>query len=295
MTKLLFTMLRRAGEASLTWLAYGLFRALPVDAASAFGGWLASVVGPRLPVSRGAYRNLELALPERSAGEIDGLVRAMWANLGRVTAEYAHLDKFRCYEPNGRVEVVGIEHLDAVRDSGTGALFFSAHLGNWEILTLGATQRGLALVQIYRAANNAAVDRLMARARRPVGGALHPKGHRGAREATAALRRGEHVAMLVDQKLGEGIPVPFFGRPAMTAPALATLALRHHCPVLPTRVERLRGATFRLTVYPPMAIPDSGDRKADALALMVNVNAIVEEWVRERPEQWLWLHSRWPK
>jgi len=295
MTKSLFTTLRRAGEASLAWLAYGLFRALPVDAASAFGGWLASVVGPRLPVSRRAHRNLELALPERSAGEIYGLVRGMWANLGRVTAEYAHLDKFRCYEPNGRVEVVGIEHLDAVRDSETGALFFSAHLGNWEILTLGATQRGLALVQIYRAANNAAVNRLMARARRPVGGALHPKGHRGAREATAALGRGEHVAMLVDQKLGEGISVPFFGRPAMTARALATLALRHHCPVLPARVERLRGATFRLTIYPPMTIPDSGDRKADALAFMVSVNAVVEGWVRERPEQWLWLHRRWPE
>ena len=295
MTKSLLSSLRRAGEAAVAWLAFGLFRALPVDAASALGGCLASVVGPLLPVSRRARRNLELALPERSAGEIDGIVRAMWANLGRVAAEYAHLGEFRCYEPGGRIEVVGAEHLDALRAGGTGGILFSAHLGNWEVAALGATQRGVSLLQIYRAANNAAVDRLMALARRPVGGVFRPKGRRGAREAAAALGRGEYLAMLVDQKLREGIPVPFFGRPAMTAPALAALALRYRCPVLPARVERLSGATFRLTVYPPMDIPDSGDRQADSQALMASVNAVIEEWVRERPEQWLWLHRRWPE
>ena len=100
--------------------------------------------------------------------------------------------------------------------------------------------------------------------------------------------------MLADQKMNDGIPVPFFGRPAMTAPALAALALRFDCDVLPARAERLAGAHFRLTVFPPLPLPRTGDSHADAAALMAQVNAILETWIRDRPEQWFWVHQRWP-
>src|SRR5437868_1155842 len=108
------------------------------------------------------------------------------------------------------------------------------------------------------------------------------------------LRRGGHVSLLADQKLNEGIAVPFFGRPAMTAPALALLALRFGCAILPARVERLRGARFRLTLYPPLDMPRSGDRDGDVMTIMTAVNSTLEAWISERPEQWFWVHSRWP-
>jgi Kdo2-lipid IVA lauroyltransferase/acyltransferase len=91
-----------------------------------------------------------------------------------------------------------------------------------------------------------------------------------------------------------GIEVPFFGRSAMTAPAVARLALRFDCPVIPVRVERLEGARFRFTVLAPIAIRSTGDTGADVRAIMTRVNAEIEDWVRRRPEQWLWLHRRWP-
>jgi len=100
--------------------------------------------------------------------------------------------------------------------------------------------------------------------------------------------------MLVDQKMNNGIAVPFFGRPAMTAPALAQLALRFDCPVVPARVVRLNGAHFQLIVYPPLEVAKTGDREHDTLTLMTQVNTMIEGWIRERPEQWLWLHNRWP-
>ena len=100
--------------------------------------------------------------------------------------------------------------------------------------------------------------------------------------------------MLADQKLNEGIPVPFFGRSAMTATALALLALRFDCVALPARVERLRGARFRLTVFPPLPLPRTGDRDADIAALTANVTGVLEAWIRDRPEEWLWVHRRWP-
>jgi len=125
-------------------------------------------------------------------------------------------------------------------------------------------------------------------------GEFIPKDAIAARGAIAALRRGMHLGLLADQKMNDGIPVPFFGRPAMTAPALAVLALRFNCDVLPLRVERLNGARFRVTVFPPPPLSRSGDPHADAAALMARVNAILEEWIRDRPEQWLWVHRRWP-
>jgi KDO2-lipid IV(A) lauroyltransferase len=125
-------------------------------------------------------------------------------------------------------------------------------------------------------------------------GELIPKGAVASRRAVAALRRGGHLSLLVDQKMNDGITVPFFGRDAMTAPALALFALHYDCDVLPVRIERTEGAHFRLTVYPPLTLPDSGDRDAGVLALMTAVNQSLEGWIRERPEQWFWLHRRWP-
>ena len=100
---------------------------------------------------------------------------------------------------------------------------------------------------------------------------------------------------MVDQKLNTGIAVPFFGRPAMTAPMPAQLALRFKCPLVPIRFERLPGVRYRVTFCEPLELPDSGDKDADALALMTEINQILESWIRERPEQWFWVHRRWPK
>lgn len=281
-------------EAAAARIAIGVFGALPLDRASALGGWLARKLGPRAGVSRIARRNLARAFPEHGAAEIDAIVRAMWDNLGRVVAEYPHLGDFDVYAPGGRVEVIGREHVDRLRDDGVGGIFIGAHLGNWEIAALGATQNGVPLIYIYRSANNPHVERLLLRLREPVGGRQFPKGPAGAKHLIRTLRENEHLGMLLDQKFNDGIAVPFFGRDAMTAPAVAELALRFRCPIVPARVERLEGARFRLTVHPPLALPDSGDRRADVAETMRRINALFEDWIRERPEQWLWVHRRWP-
>ncbi len=281
-------------EAALLNLAYHLFAALSFDLASAIGGWLARTIGPRLKVTKTAVRNLKRAFPDKSDDEIAHIVRGMWDNLGRVCGEYPHLKELELYEHGGRVEVVGAEYVGLLRDDGKAGIFFTAHFGNWELASMGATQRGLPLTRIYRPPNNPLADRLIRRARRHITGELLPKGSQGARRAIEIVRGGGHLAMLVDQKLSDGIPVPFFGRPAMTAPALAQIALKFGCPVIPAKVERVQETRFLLTLYPPLEMPDSGDRRADVKAAMALVNRTIEGWVRDRPEQWLWLHRRWP-
>jgi len=276
-------------------VVYSLFRILPIDMASALGGWLGRIIGPRLSLSLRATINLSAAFPEKSADKIAEIVRGMWDNLGRVAAEYPHLGEINVYDPDGRVETVGGEHVDLLRDDGNAGIFYSAHLGNWEIVSLGATQRGLPLDRVYREANNRLVEWMYQHGRAAVEGALIPKGPAGARLLLKSIKGGNHLGMLVDQKMNDGIPVPFFGRDVMTAPALAELALRYDCPVVPARVTRLKGARFRLSIIPPMQLARTGDRQADVAANMAQVNAIIEQWVRDTPEQWLWLHNRWPE
>jgi KDO2-lipid IV(A) lauroyltransferase len=120
------------------------------------------------------------------------------------------------------------------------------------------------------------------------------KGKEGARELLSYLRRGGHGAMLVDQKMNDGIAVPFFGRDAMTAPAIAQFGLRLGAVLVPVRTERLRGANFRITVLPPLDLPSGAERASAELKIMREINHLMEDWVRARPEQWLWLHRRWP-
>lgn len=281
-------------EAAAVYAAYGLCAALPLDAASAIGGFIGRTIGPHLGLSRRAANRLRRVFPEKTESEIASILRGVWDNFGRVAAEYTHLDAIRTFGTDSRLEIVGLEHFDAARDSGRPVICFSAHFGNWEMALLAARQRGLPLNVIYRSANNRWVDKLIQRSRRDVVAGAIAKGREGAREAMTVLKSGEHLAVLVDQRMNDGIPVPFFGRPAMTAPALAQLALKYDCVVLPTRVERVAGARFRLTVFPALSPPIGEDRHAVVLAYMTKVNEIIESWVRARPDQWLWLHRRWP-
>ena len=218
----------------------------------------------------------------------------MWRHLGRVAAEYPHLHRFSVDAPGGGIELVGHAHLDEAKRSTTGGIFFSGHIGNWELSVLPLERSGIPVTAVYRTANNPIVDRMISRFRSAVMQHRVPKGRDGTRELMRALGAGRHVALLVDQKLTTGIPVPFFGRDAMTGAAVATLALRYDCPIWPVRVERLGGTAFRVTVYPKLAVLREGTREERIRATTIAINRIFEDWIRERPEQWLWLHRRWP-
>jgi Kdo2-lipid IVA lauroyltransferase/acyltransferase len=282
---------RWRAEAAFAWTLFTLFRILPVDWASALGGALMRGVGPWLQVSRVARRNLVRAFPHMSAAEVEAVLVRVWDNLGRIAGEFPHLD----WLIHNRVEVVDIEHLHAMRDDGRPGVFVSAHFGNWEMAGAIACREGLPISLIYRAANNPYVEGIFRRGRAAAAqGGQISKGAQGAREALQVLRQGGHLGMLVDQKMSDGIAVPFFGRDAMTAPAVARFAQKFGCPVVPARVERLGGAHFRISFSPPMTVPETGDSHRDIVDFMKEVNALIESWVRADPGQWLWLHKRWP-
>ncbi len=289
--------LRHVAEWLLARLAMAIAGALPPTVASALFGGLARWLIAPLPISRRADDNLRLAMPELDAGQRRAVITAMWRHLGRMIGELPHLRGFELGPGGGpnSVEIVGAEILERLGGEGRPMLFFSGHVGNWEIVPQCMARRGYKPHLVYRAANNPLVDRMIEDLRGDACASTIPKGPAGARAIVAALRRGESVAMLVDQKMNDGIVVPFFGHPAMTAPALAELARRYELPMVPTRCERLDRTRFRVTIQEPLYVARDGEREADVSAAMARVNAVLEDWIRQRPEQWLWLHRRWPK
>jgi KDO2-lipid IV(A) lauroyltransferase len=290
--------LRYRGEWLVVRVCFAFVRLLGLDAASAFGGWSARTIGPLLPLSRLARANLALAFPEKSRREIATILRGVWDNLGRTFAEYLFLDTIWNEgavgdTPSKRIAYAGEDRFFALRDDGKSALIFAAHLANWEMPAIGAARYNLDVSILFRPPNNPFVAHELLAQRSAQMGRLIATRYGAAAAALKVLEEGGHVAMLVDTHTHAGIQVPFFGRPAWTSIAFAKLARRTRCPVHGVRVERLGGANFKVTLSPPLTVPVTDDENADIKALVTEVHRMIEGWVRERPEQWNWLHNRW--
>ena len=288
--------LRFGAEAAGFFTLIGLFRLMGLELASAVGGFLGRNLFYRTNVSTRARNNLRTAYPEMNDGGIEAILVEMWDNLGRTVAEYAHLEKLSMLGPDPRIETVNMHLTDEARATGKGVLFVSGHFANWELMPFVAAQYGIEGGEVYRPLNNPAIDRWMVRQRMTYGPKDQiAKGAQGTRRIFTLLRGGKAILLLVDQKTNEGVPAPFFGRDAMTTPAPAALALKLGALVLPASLERLRGSRFRMTVHPALEFAATGDSERDTLALTIRINEKIEELVRRRPSQWLWIHRRWPK
>jgi Kdo2-lipid IVA lauroyltransferase/acyltransferase len=269
-------------------------RPWPVAWISAFGGALFRKLGPRTRSHRIASRNLDLAFPDLEPSERARLLDEQWDNLGRTFFEFPLTD--RLTPAAGRVEVIGMENLQALAASGRPAILISGHFANWEVMAAVIVASGLDCRITYRAANNPHVDRRIIERRARYGVKLFaPKGGAGSRDLLETLKAGQSVAFLNDQKFNGGTAAPFFGRTVHTAGAPTRVALRFGAVMQPMSVARLPGACFRVTIHPPLQLAHTGDRERDVEAGVRQINAFVETRVRERPGEWFWVHKRWPQ
>jgi len=282
-------------EALLFDLVSACARLFPIDWVSGFGGWLLRKLGPLTRAHRIADRNLRLAFPDLSLAERDALLLAQWDNLGRFFLEFPLTD--RLTPASGRIEVVGRERLEAIAKSGRPAILISGHFANWEMMAAVIVNCGLNCRITYRAANNPYVDQRIIEARARYGVQLFaPKGGLGSRDLLATLKAGESVAFLNDQKFNGGTAAPFFGHTVHTAGAPTRVALKFGAVLQPMSVVRLPGVRFRVTIHPPIPLQTTGGgRDEDVEAGVRQINAFVEERIREHPDQWFWVHKRWPQ
>jgi KDO2-lipid IV(A) lauroyltransferase len=275
-------------------VALGFFGALGIDRASSVGGWLGRHVGPKVGVSNRARNNLAIAMPELSPEEIERIVIGMWDNLGRTIAEYAYLPLLTRPEERQRFDIKHAGLLRALAASGNGAVFVSGHFANWELLPAVMQFEGLEGGSVYRHANNPYVEQWLVDHRKKVTEAVQiPKGNPGARVIVRLMKENKFVAMLTDQKMNDGLPACFFSLRAMTPSAPAGLAVRYGIPIVPAWIERLEGVNFRVVVYDPIVARPDADPLDEVQRITQELNDFLEARIRERPEQWLWLHDRW--
>ena len=286
--------LRYGAEAAVFFGFMALFRVLGLDKASRLGGWIGRNIFPLLPPDRVARANLALAFPEKSFDEHNEIRRVMWDNLGRVVGEYPHLGAF---SPKGEDPRIGYSFPPGVTAEslmGKPLMFLSGHFANWEMMPILAHQVGFEAATVVRPPNNPYVADWVARQRRINGPTTLIAKHNAARSMLGQLRGARSLCMLVDQKLREGIAVPFFGRDAMTTPAPAALALKTGAHIVIASNRRLPGARFHVTVHEVVDFTPTGDDGKDIQALTALVTDRLEKIIREDPGQWLWIHNRWP-
>lgn len=290
------TLLHRL-EYALVAILMAFFQILGVGLSSLIAGKFMRLLGPMLSkYSDRGKSNMSHAFPDWTETQVNTVLNDVWENLGRTGAEYAHLDKFRIDGEQPRIEHSGFERIRNSDGSFQQVIFVTGHFANWEIPAVCANQLGVSFGVIYRAANNPLVDEMIiAKRAETMTRVQAPKGRRGARGLVEMIRNGYSVAMLVDQKLNDGISVPFMGREAMTAPAAARMALKFNVPLVPISAVRLDGARFRVVVEDPIQFDASGDTAADVYALTEKINKTLEGFIKAHPDQWLWFHRRWPK
>lgn len=276
--------IRYAIEAAFLWLAFGIFSLLPTPAASSFGGWIGRTIGPKLAASRKALTNIQLSFPEKSVEEHQKIMIYMWDNLGRVMAEYPHLKKIT----TDYLQIEGIENLERTSPD-TACVYIGGHLANWEIVHFYFNERtDRDFTAVHREANNPYAEAILEKARtRARKGKFVSKSAKGTRDLMKTIRDNGHIGIFIDQKYNQGIAAPFFGRQAMTSAAFAQLARKYDAPILPIQMERLDGCNFRLTIHHPYKIEGSDEEE------IAKAHGLLENWISQNPEQWLWLHRRW--
>lgn len=265
-----------------------------------FAGAAMRRIGPLFKEHRLARQNLRAAYPEKSDAEIEQILAGVWDNLGRIAVEFAHLDEF-CVDGVGRqtADVItstpeATEHYRRMLDRGKPMLGFAAHLANWELPAVVAKVRVEHSAVLYRRPNLRPVSDIIVKLREPLMGELVPTGLDAPLKLARLLQSGTHVGMLVDQHFTKGVEVTFFGRRCLANPLIALLARQTESPIHGLRVVRKPdGNSFWVDITDPIEPARDADGRIDIKGTMQAITSIVEGWVREHPEQWLWLHHRW--
>jgi KDO2-lipid IV(A) lauroyltransferase len=281
-------------EAAFMGLLLRFGRLLTPDAASAAGAWLGRRFGPGTDKTRLIQRNLRLAFPDKTDAELDSLLTDIWGNLGRILAEYPHLGTICGSEAERRLEYVVADDIQVFENPHKPAVFVSAHLANWELAAGAIAHRGVPLNVVYTRLQNPGLDRMLYRARLALGCGLVERDG-AARQLMRSLKQGTSVGLIVDQRVDGGAPVPFFGHEMLTSITPAQLALRFDCELIPVQIQRIENARFRAIFHSPVraAADLADDRKV--LEMTEKINNLFEQWIGERPQEWMCTKRRWPK
>jgi KDO2-lipid IV(A) lauroyltransferase len=275
------------------FLVTRLLRLLPIDKSAGLCSFLARKIGPLISVTKTARSNLEKVYGENI--NIDQTIDDLWDNFGRYIGEFPFINALSDEELTRRITFTGLENVEDFKQNNQPFMLFLGHQANWDIVIRKVNAMYPKFGIVYRKANNPLVDKeIFSERNNGADVIMIAKGIAGAKSLVRAIKSKMSIAMLVDQKMNDGIEVPFFGKPAMTAPAIARLALQYNYPIVPCQLIRKgRSSNFELRLHKPLKIKKTGDMQKDCFNIMKTINLTLEQWIRQHPGQWFWFHNRW--
>ena len=272
-----------------------IFKIIGLRNASSLGSLLGKLFGPLFRSQNITKQNIKTGLGDMSADKESEIINDMWSNIGRTFAEYVFLKEFKFNTTNfNHMKISGVNYLEQIKKNNEPVIFYSGHFPNFELMAMELDKFGIKCAAIYRPLNNFFLNPLMEYLRmKYICPNQIPKGRMGMREIIDKVKNGYSIALMVDQRVGEGPRTLFFNKPAHTTTIPAQLALKYDCKLVPISLERKEGPNFEMTIHEPYKIEKTGNDEEDTKNITLKINQIIEKIILKNPKQWIWSHNRW--
>ena len=267
-----------------------IFKLLGLKNGSKFGYLVGTLLGPFFRSKKKIVSNIKKAIPNIDDATLKKIVKNMWGNYGRILSEYTFIKKFRNSKNEDLVSIEGKEILKEVIDSNKPVVFISGHFNNFELMAMHIEKSGVNLAAIYRPLNNIFLNKIMERIRiKYICKKQIKKGRSGTRELLGSFKNNCSVALMIDQRVSEGIKSSLFGQLALTTTIPAQLVKKFNCKVIPIYIERINDIRFKIKVHKPV----SYDKTRSIEEITLDLNKWLEKMILINPDQWIWTHDRW--
>ena len=266
------------------------FKLIGYENASNLGEKIGKFLGPYFRSKDKIINNLKQSNIGNSDSEREQIIKKMWGNYGRILSEYPYLKKFKKNNLNNYIKIEGLEHLKEIKENKKKVVFISGHFNNFELMAMQIENSGINVAAIYRPLNNFFLNKTMEKIRiKDICKKQIKKGKAGTRELIKLFTEGYSVALMIDQRVSEGILVKFFNKTALTTTIPAQLVKKYNCEVVPIYIERFNKNYFKMNIEKPLIFKK--DSSLDDITLKLNEK--LELMILKNPDQWIWSHDRW--
>ena len=266
------------------------FKIIGPKLSSKISGKIFEIIGPFFRSKKVIYNNIKRALPEIDENNLKNIENLMWNNYGRIFAEYIFLKDFRYGKLASNVQIEGQEILNDIKENNKQVIFISGHLSNFELMAMFIEKSGINLSAIYRPLNNIFLNGIMENIRKKyICKNQIKKGLAGLKKLIKLKKKNYSTALMIDQRVSEGILSPLFNEKALTTTIPAQLVKKFNIPIVPVYIERIDGLKFKITINQPLSFPQDTSQQQ----ITDDLNQILEKFILSKPENWIWSHNRW--
>ena len=277
-------------EFAFIFILFIIFKIIGYRNASILGEKIGTLIGPLFRSKKKIQDNIRNSNIGTNDFDRKKIIKNMWGNYGRILAEYPFLEKFKNNTFKKYIEIEGINYLEEIKKNNKKVVFISGHFNNFELMAMQLENSGLNLATIYRPLNNIFLNGIMEKIRlNHICKKQIKKGKSGTRELLQLFKDGYSIALMIDQRVSEGVKSKLFNRSALTTTIPAQLVKKYSVDVVPVYIERKSGIYFKMHINKPIFF----DENKSLEEITDKLNKILEEMILQNPDQWIWSHDRW--